>query len=248
MLHYVASHATIVAIINIEGREMKDLEYLARNVHEWPSEPIVDVSIGWAYSSSRNKRPPDYIRYQKGGGVSIYRAQWQAERDRLGLDATTDKCDDTENSEDKKMETTKPFTLAEQMYIQQSGRAERKVTLKPGDYCDVRDTTPEQRKAIADAFVRAGCKPSPASLNLWCMKNNPFMVWDVDDGDICGYSSNSIGLYGSNRLLTIDQVLNATNAACTDVDPVVSANVKAFNEATREHWRLIRNGLILICH
>lgn len=158
---------------------MNDLEYLARNVHEWPSQvadcfiAIAPVPEGWSF-------------YAGSGDRRFTRAQWQVERDRLGLHGTANKRNDTENSEVNEME---------------------QVTLKPGDYCDVRNATPEQRKAIADAFIAAGAKksgsyPYAGDYSLIC--------WDHRDNKTFGTGDVYKDVH--DRLLTIPQVLNATNS------------------------------------
>lgn len=62
-----------------------DLEWLARNVSEWPSEPKKNShGIGW--NGINNGREPDFIRRVDPLSSEYTRAQWQAARQQLGLD------------------------------------------------------------------------------------------------------------------------------------------------------------------
>lgn len=236
-----------------EEEQMNDLEWLARNVHEWNG----DNECKFMFKETHGC---DYAEENTVG--TFTRAQWQDERDRISgkptkwmfhrsksmiqlpsgrwyefngivdvsmltsdyadtygeyvgkgevlgdwtktleqrpVEAPTESCDDTRNDEENDME---------QNYVQQAGRSERKATLCPGDYCDVRDTTPELRKAVTFAFLDAGCKTS-----IDCQDEYyPYIGWVRVDDNVYGYSTKSVFCNGDRRLLTVDQVLNATNA------------------------------------
>lgn len=148
---------------------MNDLEWLARNVHEWPKQ-VIDCFIAIAPT------PEGWSFYTGPGESMLTHAQWQDERERLGLNGNKDND------------------------IQQ-------VTLKPGDYVDVRNTTPEQRKAIAYAFVSAGA--APTSAYPYDDQDYPSIGWDAEDGETYGFMDDESL---NARLFTIGQVLSATNA------------------------------------
>ena len=61
---------------------MTDLEWIARNVHEWPTEPKLGIIIGRRPFSEGNA---SYIRVDRGGLISeeIYKDQWLSDRARL---------------------------------------------------------------------------------------------------------------------------------------------------------------------
>lgn len=70
---------------------MGDLEWLARNVKDWP--------VGAAYLAkhergdrwlSETESDADYACHNDSYGVRCTKAQWQAERERLGLDMSAD--------------------------------------------------------------------------------------------------------------------------------------------------------------
>lgn len=84
--------------------------------------------------------------------------------------------------------------------------AMNQVTLKPGDYCDVRNTTTEQRKSIADAFISAGANKGACYPYVRHMEILGWHYGNQTHGTKRGASTDTF-----TRLLTIDQVLNATN-------------------------------------
>lgn len=121
---------------------------------------------------------------------------WEQTLEQRPVDTPTESCDDTQNHEENDM---------------------NQVTLRPGDYCDVRDTTPEQRKAIADAFVSAGAISRGCIkeyMDIFHVQTNPYLVWDREDGTLRGFSESSVKVYVGSavRVITINQVLGATNA------------------------------------
>ena len=66
----------------------EDLEWLARNVSEWPMEPVSGShSIGWNGMNKENQ-PPDFIRRADPCSDEYTYAQWLQARRQLGLVTT----------------------------------------------------------------------------------------------------------------------------------------------------------------
>lgn len=130
----------------------------------------------------------------------------------------------------------------------------KQVTLKPGDYVSTEGMTEEQYHAVAAAFMKAGFE--------FYGKKDKHKRWRfiaVDsDGDIIG----SGGCSECKRHLTIDQVLNATNAGgqpqdtlTTTLEQAAEHDAKAKHHAAEHErlmqqaremlpdgWRLVRDG------
>ena len=81
-----------------------------------------------------------------------------------------------------------------------------RVTLRPGDYVATKGMTKAEYKAVEEAFGNAGC---PRYTPEFGKGAGYVLVWDRDDTLI---SSNRNVSSDEYRHLTIDQVLNATNA------------------------------------
>lgn len=66
---------------------MNDLEWLARNVSEWPTDAVEDIVIG-TYGLRKAGQEPDYVRRASYEciGDEVTKQQWQQKREELGLD------------------------------------------------------------------------------------------------------------------------------------------------------------------
>lgn len=96
------------------------------------------------------------------------------------------------------------------------------ITLQPGDYVSTEGMTEDQYHAVARAFMEAGAEsgeyPDPEEA-----EGEPCFGWSAKDGRGMFHGTaihrRSVATHLIGRHLTIDQVLNATNAGTTTPQP-----------------------------
>lgn len=128
-------------------------------------------------------------------------------------------------------------------------REDERVTLQPGDYISTEGMTEEQYHAVARAFMAAGADGSKG--DFYHLKHDAsYLGWDKRDDELwdCGYKS--LGFTG--RHLTIDQVLNATNATpqpketTMTTDPITT--LKQARQARDEAEKAYQEALEAVRH
>lgn len=101
--------------------------------------------------------------------------------------------------------------------------SEAPITLRPGDYVSTEGVTEDQYHAVAKAFMAAGAKSAEYPDVRLAMDKGiiPGFGWRPDKGLYHGQLGRDSSEWGdSRRLLTIAQVLSATNACGPRDEPI----------------------------